>query len=1004
MPRVDQQHDCYRLFDRPLEIRLGETVELARRHVPATRIAVSGEIDQVERRRYPALHPVEVGEPRLARRGARAGHRLSHQRVDQARFTDIGPADQRHLGQPIARKVTSAGGAGDEFSLDFQSMSARISRVGHFGNDRRRRDARRQRLGQRDLQHLVHRGHQVQIERVEHVLRDIRQVLLGVPRAEAVGSPGAVRRQDLLLHAADRQYLTAQRDFSGHRHVAADRNLRQRRDQRRRHRDARRGAVLRDGAFGDVHVDVDLRVEVLGEAELLHLGPHIAQRRLRRFLHHIAELAGERQLALAGHERGFADEQLAAHLGPCQPRGHANLVLLLRHARAEARHAEILGHLPGVNLLLEGLALDDDLARDLAADRGNLALEVANARLARVALDDRLDRVVGDDDVVGGEAGTFDRLWREEALGDLDLLGFRVAGQLQHFHAVAQRLRDRVQHVGRADEHDVREVVLDVEIVVEERVVLLRVEHFEQRRRGVAAEVHRHLVDFVEQEHRVLRAGLLHHLDDLAGERADVGAAVAADFGLVTHAAEREAHELAVHRARDRLGERGLADSGRSGEGQNRRLRLLDERTHREELEDAVLDLLEPVMILVEHRLSVLQIAVLAGLLVPGNGDEPVEIVARDGGFRRHRRHRLEALQLLDGLLLDVLRHLRLFDLLLQLVDLVALLVLAPQLLLNRLHLLVEVVLLLRLLHLLLDAGLDAAIDLELVHLDFEDAGDAVQALERRDDLEQVLLLVDADEQVRGNRIGQLARIVNTHRGNHRVVVQVVRQLHVLLEQRHDAPHRPLDVARRFLLLGEHLDDDAVEALVFLPLDGARAIDALDEHLDVAIRQLQALDDVGDAAHRVDIVRARIVNRRVVLRREEDPLVLQQRVLERARGRWPPDYERHHHVGENDDVPQGDYGEGLVNFHSDPCRDHQPAFSISVSDLSLASTISRVTTTSRSFFWPGTEYMRSSIRSSMIMRKPRAPILRESADSAIASRASSVKRSFTFSYSKSFWY
>ena len=40
----------------------------------------------------------------------------------------------------------------------------------------------------------------------------------------------------------------------------------------------------------------------------------------------------------------------------------------------------------------------------------------------------------------------------------------------------------------------------------------------------------------------------------------------------------------------------------------------------------------------------------------------------------------------------------------------------------------------------------------------------------------------------------------------------------------------------------------------------------------------------------------------------------------------------------------------------------------------------------------------------MIIRRPRAPILRASAASAIASSESSVKRSFTFSYSNSFWY
>ena len=160
-----------------------------------------------------------------------------------------------------------------------------------------------------------------------------------------------------------------------------------------------------------------------------------------------------------------------------------------------------------------------------------------------------------------------------------------------------------------------------------------------------------------------------------------------------------------------------------------------------------------------------------------------------------------------------------------------------------------------------------------------------------------------------------LPGIVDADRGDHRVVVQVVRELHVLLEQRHDAAHRRFDVAGGFLLLRQHLDDDAVEALVFLPLDGAGAIDAFDQHLDVAVGQLQALDDVGDAAHRVDVVRPRVVDRRVVLRGEEDPLVLQQRVFERAGGRRPSDDERHHHVREDDDVPERDDGEGLVDFH-----------------------------------------------------------------------------------------
>ena len=77
-----------------------------------------------------------------------------------------------------------------------------------------------------------------------------------------------------------------------------------------------------------------------------------------------------------------------------RPGRDADLVGLLGHRVAEPRHAEVLGHLFGRDLFGEALALDDHLARHLAADRRDLALEIADARFARVALDDRLERLV----------------------------------------------------------------------------------------------------------------------------------------------------------------------------------------------------------------------------------------------------------------------------------------------------------------------------------------------------------------------------------------------------------------------------------------------------------------------------------------------------------------------------------------------------------------------------------------------------------------------------------
>ena len=56
----------------------------------------------------------------------------------------------------------------------------------------------------------------------------------------------------------------------------------------------------------------------------------------------------------------------------------------------------------------------------------------------------------------------------------------------------------------------------------------------------------------VKQEQRVRGLGLAHRLDDPAGHRADIGAPVAADLGLIVYAAERDAHEVAARGARDR--------------------------------------------------------------------------------------------------------------------------------------------------------------------------------------------------------------------------------------------------------------------------------------------------------------------------------------------------------------------------------------------------------------------------------------------------------------------
>ena len=238
-----------------------------------------------------------------------------------------------------------------------------------------------------------------------------------------------------------------------------------------------------------------------------------------------------------------------------------------------------------------------------------------------------------------------DLLGDQVALGDLDLLVLGVAFEPDDLHPVEQRLR-HVERVGGGDEHHVRQVVVQLEIMVLEAAVLLGIEHLQQRRRGIAAEILAELVDLVEQEQRIAGPGLLQIGDDLARQRADVGPAVAADLGLVAHAAQRLAREFAARRPGDRAAERGLADAGRADQAQDRALQPVGARLDRQIFDDPVLDLLQPIMVLVEHRLGLGDVALQPRLLAPGQAEQHIEIVARDGRLGAHRRHAAQLLQL----------------------------------------------------------------------------------------------------------------------------------------------------------------------------------------------------------------------------------------------------------------------------------------------------------------------------------------------------------------------
>ena len=451
-----------------------------------------------------------------------------------------------------------------------------------------------------------------------------------------------MRSEELALDAADRQDAPSQADLPGHREIAANRAVEQERGHRREDRDAGARAVLRGARLGDVHVQVDL-LEPLGiEVQLLRLAAHEGDGRRGRLLHHVAHVSREHEVALTGHLRRLDEQQIAPGAVRRQPRRDAGRRAALGHLGAVLVWPEDALDVIAIGGLVHVLALGE-LHGGGAADRGDLSFHAANAGLARVVVEDDLDALGREVEPVFGEPVRPELLGDEEGRGDAELLCARVAGDLDHLHAVDERTGDGVAVVGGRQERHLRQVEGQVEVVILERRVLLRVEHLEQRRRGIASNVGAHLLDLVEDEDGVLRASLLQRLDDASGQGADIRAPVPTDLGLVADAAEGDALVAAPHGARDRLAERGLADAGRAHEEQDGALLVSAQLADGGVLDDALFYLLEAEVVLVEALAHLLDVDLVLRRLRPGQVGDPLEVGLGDVELSRLLRHRAQA-------------------------------------------------------------------------------------------------------------------------------------------------------------------------------------------------------------------------------------------------------------------------------------------------------------------------------------------------------------------------
>ncbi len=185
---------------------------------------------------------------------------------------------------------------------------------------------------------------------------------------------------------------------------------------------------------------------------------------------------------------------------------------------------------------------------------------------------------------------------------------------------------------------------------------------------------------------------------------------------------------------------------------------------------------------------------------------------------------------------------------------------------------------------------------------------------------------------MRGDRVGQLAGVVDLVDRDQHLRRDLLVELDVLLELRDDGASQRLDLLLRARLLADHLRVGLEERLVIGKAHDARPLAAFDEHLDRAVRQLQQLQDRADRADGIDIGGRGIVLRRVLLRHEEDLFVVLHHVFEGPHRLFAADKQRHDHVREHHDIAEWQDGveRGARGF------EHMPSFASGRRSILLA--------------------------------------------------------------------
>ena len=337
---------------------------------------------------------------------------------------------------------------------------------------------------------------------------------------------------------------------------------------------------------------------------------------------------------------------------------------------------------------------------------------------------------------------------------------------------------------------------------------------------------------------------------------------MAADLGLVAHAAQGDAGELASQRIGHAPAQGSFAHAGRADQAEDRAFDLFPALDDGQELQQAILDLRQPEMLLVEDALGFGQIEFVLGLLHPRQAEDPVQVMPANAVFRRGGGICWRRSSSWVATCFASARQGGLLDLVAQRADFAGVGVGLAQFALDGAHLLAQEEVALG----LGDGGGDLALDLgaerEHLMLAVKHRQEAGETFLDGSGLEQLLPLLEGQVQVDGDQVGKVAGVFGIKGGDLDLLGEGGRELDDFLELALSVAHHRRQFDRILLQVVQQLElgGQVGDGLgILLDLNPPQA---LDEHPHGVVGEFEHLQHARRAADLVHLCGQRVLRLR----------------------------------------------------------------------------------------------------------------------------------------------